>query len=335
VQRALLSGIDLALGDGPRRWSDVVVVRNVGPLLTDAPIDGDVISNRGFNAVLCAAGGSPGHFLKLRPIRHRLFEREAAVTVLLGGHPATSGFVPPSRTFTVGPARVLAQEFVAGRSLDLLVRTRYRNNWQEAAAQVLRAAAPLWEGIAEIVEATGFGTSSMRIDTAALLADLDQLASQGVDVAAIGLLRARLESARLAPVPQHGDFWPRNVLVVGNGWRVLDFEGCGDVMLPLYDVLHFLRGCAESAGTGQIETSDPWLRAIGQSSALLDEFRRACRGLTADAIEAALIAYLVDFAARLHRRGIAPDRIDGRLRELEALPAALDAGAVRALLTRQ
>lgn len=328
----LLSGIDTALGGGPRSWSDVVVVRNVGPLQTEAPLPGDVISNRGFNAVLCAAGGRPEHFLKLRPIGHRLFEREAAVTELLGNRPATGSLVPPAQTFTTGPARVLAQRFVAGRSLDLLIRKSQRRHWQPTAAQVLHVCAPLWEGIADAATALGFAPSVQRVDTAALLEDLDQLASQGVAAAAIGSLRARLAPAQLAPVPQHGDFWPRNLLVVGDGWRVLDFECCGDVMLPLYDVLHFLRGCAESASGGQIGSSEPWLDAIAQSDVLREQFRCATRGMTKDAVEAALIAYLVDFAARLHRRGIAQERIEGRRRELEKLPAALDGGAIRALL---
>ena len=329
----LLSGIDAQLGGGPRRWSDVVVVRNVGPLTTAVPLEGDVISNRGFNALLCSAGGGQKHFLKLRPIHHRLFDREATLTALLSSREGTRSLVPASRTFTVGPARILAQEFVAGRSLDLLVRTRHREGWQQPAAQVLRAAAPLWEGITEVVAAAGFGLSPGLSDTASLLADLDLLASQRVDAGVIRLLRARLESAHLPSVPQHGDFWPRNVLVTGNGWRVLDFECCGDVTLPLYDILHFLRGCAESAGGDQIRSSEPWLRAIGGSGALLQEFRLIAGPLKEEVVEAALVAYLVDFAARLHRRGIAPERINGRLRELEALPATLDGGAVRALMS--
>lgn len=328
----LLAGIDTALGGGPRRWSDVIIVRNVGPLLTDAPLDGDFISNRGFNAMLCTAAGPPAHFLKLRPIHHRLFEREAAVTELMASRPATTGLVPASRSFTVGPARVLAQQFIAGRSLDLLIRTRHRSNWQPVAAQMLREAAPLWDGIADAAAAIGFAPSVSQVDTAALLEDLDQLASQGVAAAAIDSLRARLRSARLAPVPQHGDFWPRNILVVGGSWRVLDFECCGDVVLPLYDVLHFLRGCVEAANDNQISSTEPWLGAIGRSPVLRDAFRRAVGNLTGETVEAALIAYLVDFAARLHRRGIAPERIAGRRRELETLPAALAGGAVRALL---
>lgn len=331
---ALLAGIDTALGGGPRHWSDVIVVRNVGPLLTAAPLDGDVISNRGFNAVLCTAAGRPAHFLKLRPIHHRPFEREAAVTQLLASRPATAGLVPASRSFTVGPTRLLAQQFIAGRSLDLLIRTRRRGNWQPVAAQVLREAAPLWGGIADVAAAMGFVPPGLRVDVAALLTDLDQLASHGVAAAEMGSLGARLQSAQLVPVPQHGDFWPRNLLVVNGGWRVLDFECCGDVMLPLYDVLHFLRGCVESANGSQISSSESWLGAIGQSSVLRDEFRRAVGSLQEEAVEAALIAYLVDFAARLHRRGIAPERIQGRRRELEGLPAALEGGVVRALLRR-
>ena len=78
--------------------------------------------------------------------------------------------------------------------------------------------------------------------------DLDLLASLGLDAVAARELSARLDAVDLPVSPQHGDFWPRNVLKPASGWRVLDFESCGEEATPLYDVFHFIRGCARPPG---------------------------------------------------------------------------------------
>lgn len=336
MRTELLAGIDEALGGGPRRWDDVVVVRNVGPLRTVEPLVGDVISNRGFNALLCAAGGAPHHFLKLRPLHHRPFEREAAVTVAIARHAATRHLVPATQSFVVGPARVLAQAYVKGVSLERVIRRRSRRrDWHPLATGLLEASLPLFDAISEVVVDRGTDTCPAGAGAASLQGDLDLLEACGVNGAAIAQLRAALSSLQLPAVPQHGDFWPRNVLVVDGGWRVLDFESCGDVLLPLYDVLHFLRGCVESAQGTPLHGSEDWLQVVRRSKLLLPSFQRAAGSLGEGQIQGALIAYLTDFAARLIRRGVAPDRLEGRLRELSQLPRVLDSGIVNALLARR
>jgi hypothetical protein len=51
-------------------------------------------------------------------------------------------------------------------------------------------------------------------------------------------------------------------------------------------------------------------------------------GADYEAVEASLVAYLVKFAARLHRRGISPERLAGRLLELNTLSERLDGGVL-------
>ena len=163
-------------------------------------------------------------------------------------------------------------------------------------------------------------------------ADLDLLASLGLDAAVTRELAARLDAVILPAGPQHGDFWPRNVLKVTSGWRVLDFESCGEAATPLFDVFHFIRGCGESAGGGRGDWIERWIEAGTTARPLADEVRSAARGLDIVSIEAALVAYKVKFTATLHRRGIARERIVVHLTELAALPGQLDHGVMRRLL---
>lgn len=327
-QPLFLDRIDAELGGDPRRWSDVVLVRNVGPLLTTAPLAGDRISNRGFNAIVFAPNGGPTHFLKVRPVTHDGFAREASVTVQLSADPRLATLVPSSCTFIAGPARVLALEFIEGTALDVLIRARSAQAWHQLAADVLRSTTPLREVISEIsIEADAADMSATS-----LKADLDLLAALGLDTRGAGELAARLAGVRLPARSQHGDFWPRNVLSAAGGWRVLDFETCGEAATPLYDVFHFVRGCAEAAGGGRGDWIDRWSKAGPAARPLAEEVRSAARGLEAEVVEGALVAYKVKFTATLHRRGIARERIAVHLQELAALPGQIEQGVIRRLL---
>jgi hypothetical protein len=325
---SLLEQIDEVLGGGPRHWSDVLLVRNVGPLLTSVPRAGDNISNRGFNAIVFAPAGDPTHFLKVRSVAHDGFTREASVTVQLSAQPQLAALVPTSCTFFAGPARILALEFIEGLALDVLIRARHAPAWHELAADVLRSTVPLREAIGAL-------SSEVPADHAQVLswrADLDLLASLGLDVAVTRELAARLDAVTLAMWPQHGDFWPHNILKVASGWRVLDYESCGEAATPLFDVFHVIRGCAESSGGGRGDWIERWIEAGTAARPLADEVRSAARGFDHVSIEASLVAYKVKFTATLHRRGIARERIAVHLTELAALPGQLDQGVMRRLL---
>ena len=324
----LLDRVNEELGGDPRHWTDVALVRNVGPLLTSVPLAGDNISNRGFNAIVFAQAGGPTHFLKVRPLTHDGFAREASVTVQLSADPRLTELVPGSRTFIAEPARVLALEFVDGLALDVLIRARNARSWHELATDVLRSTLPLREAIAELSGERG----AVSVDGQSLQMDLDLLLSLGLDTVVAGQLAARLGAVSLPTWPQHGDFWPHNVLKVPGGWRILDFESCGEAATPLYDVFHFIRGCGEASGGGRGDWIARWIEAGTAARPLADEVRSAARGLDLASIETALVAYKVKFTATLHRRGIARERIAVHLRELAALPSQLDQGVMRRLL---
>ena len=264
----------------------------------------------------------------MRPLAHDGFVREASVTVQLSADPRLSELVPSSRTFIAGPARVLALEFVEGLALDVLIRARQARAWHELAAEVLRLTVPLREAIAQL----SGSQNRASMDAQSLQADMGLLASLGVNAGVIAELAARLDAANLPTWPQHGDFWPRNILKVAGGWRILDFESCGEPATALYDVFHFIRGCGEAAGSGRGDWIDRWIKAGTAARPLADEVRSAARGLDLASIETALVAYKVKFTATLHRRGIARERIAIHLRELTALPGQLGQGVMRRLL---
>lgn len=322
----LLGRIDEQIGGGPRSWSDVTIVRNVGPLVTASPMAGDNISSRGLNALVSAPHGPPTHFLKLRPLWNAHFEREAAVTVRLSQDARCAALLPASQCFVAGPARVLAQSFIEGQALDVLIRTGRAPAWHALAADILHVAAPMLAAIAAL------GSTAAVERAADLKDDLDVLVQLGLDAGVCAELAGRLRAVSLPLTPQHGDFWPRNVLRANDGWRFLDFESCGELAPPLFDVFHFIRGCADAVGHDGGHWIERWREVGGAARPLADEVRRAAGTLDTQSIEAALVACQVRFAATLHRRGIARSRIEGRLLELAALPRLLRESVVERLL---
>lgn len=338
--RNLLAAIDARLGDGPRQWADLTVVRNVGPLATTAPLSGDVISNRGCNALLGGGRGPAAytHFIKLRPEHDLRFERECAVTVLLAEQtPLQPAFaaVPPSSTFVTEGVRLLMQQYCAGTSLERMIIDR-PGQWARRAEQVLVAAHPLLDRIGgpAAAEAPPEALQGRLLDSAG------DLMRAGLSADAAARIGERLAALPERACAQHGDFWPRNILVAGAAtsqpttW-IIDFENCGAVDLPLYDVFHLIRSSAEIAGGWRGDWLQRWATADG-AAGLAGEVdaaaRRVLPGAPPQAVEAALLACLVDVAVRLFRRGVAPARLAGRMAELEQICKVLDGGALRRIL---
>lgn len=325
MEPALLRRLDSELGGGPRTWSDVIVVGNVGPLSALSPMAGDNISNRGLNAILCAPGAGATHFLKIRPTSHAGFQHEVEWTLYFADHPETCARVPEASTFVEGPARVLVEGYVDGTALDVLIRSGQRSTWLEAASEALQLLKPISRALADRVTEENGGFTHL----VSLKVDLQLLCAVGLDPDAASALEAFTERAPLPLVPQHGDFWPRNVLRTLEGWKLIDFEKCGEIRLPLYDAFHMIRGCREAAGDG----GESWLEAWAASGITARPLGGPARELVGDLepvqVEAALVAYLVDFAARLHRRGISREHTAARMRELCRLPELLKAGLLR------
>jgi hypothetical protein len=324
---SMMDRLDAELEGGPRTWSDFIVVRNVGPLVSRAPLQGDRISTRGFNALVLGRAGTPSHFVKVRPVENEIFRDEAEMTARLSAHPASCHLVPRARTFVAGEARVLAEEFVDADSLEVQLRRTGPRRWAGSAAAMIGALPDLWAAIAD---AAG-GEAGMILDTPNLLQELEALKAIGLESRAARELSAHLAASPAVAPPQHGDFWPRNILMTPVGPKVIDFESAGRVGLPLYDVFHMVRGCAEASKRNGADWIDAWAGTKGER-ALTAAVKRVTEGMTTRQVEAALVAYLVDFLARLYRRGNAPDRLAGRVRELNELPRRLERGALRNVL---
>lgn len=334
---SLLAAIDARLGDGPRQWTDLTVVRNVGPLATRAPLAGDCISNRGCNALLARGGTSTGytHFVKLRPAFDAGFERECAVTVHLARQPSVAALMPPSTTFVADGVRILLQRYCAGVSLERLILDA-PGRWASYTARALKTAQPLLEQIAASAASVPAGPlrDALRRSTA-------DLVHAGLSAEAAARIDARLAALPERACGQHGDFWPRNILlggdVAGQSSRtwVIDFENCGVIDLPLYDVFHLIRSAAEIAGGWHGDWLQRWATAAAADE-LAEMVNAAAQRWLPDrspqAVEAALLACLVDVAARLYRRGVALERLAGRLAELEGICQDLDRGALRRVL---
>jgi hypothetical protein len=323
----LLARINAELGGVCHGWSDVLIVKNVGALAATRHLLGDAISNRGFNAYLLGPDHTPTHFLKVRPAGHEGFRREADMTVHLSRHLASKRLVPNARAFVEAPARVLIEEFIDGVVLEAAIRAKGAPAWYDLAAEVLKAVRPIWD----ITSLASGETLPALVDHMELLADLRVLESIGLDEAVSRRLAERISSERLVAVPQHGDLWPKNVLKAKDGWCVLDFETCGEVKIPLYDVFHFIRGCGEVAGDGRGDWLERWRSSSSKANALTVAVRRAADGMAIASIEAALLAYSVDFAARLHRRGVSRSQTSRRVSELAKLEGLVQEGVVAQL----
>jgi len=107
-------------------------------------------------------------------------------TVSLATQPRLANLVPASQSFVAGPARVLAQEFIGGTALDVVLRGRGRPVWHELAAEVLRSTNALRAAIGELALAAG-GSHGLAV----LRPDLELLAGLGVDAVTLRKLAVR------------------------------------------------------------------------------------------------------------------------------------------------
>ncbi|MFH1765282.1 MAG: phosphotransferase [Gemmatimonadota bacterium] len=321
---SLLGQLDEELGGGPRSWTDLIVVRNVGPVLSARPLSGDGVSTRGFNAILLSPRGTPSHYLKVRSAGNEAFLREATVHTALGRHPDARSMVTRARTFLHGPMRILASEFLHGDRMDVvLAKGKGKGVWSETVGKVIAASQPFWGALGQVLEKSGeipAGSATLGEATR----EFATLRESGLSDGTVRTLSDRLREVWLPPVPQHGDFWPRNLFRVGEGWRILDFETCGSVDLPLFDIFHLIRGSVYAAGGGGAGTwLESWAAVGREADALRESVKPHADGLDQDQIEAALVGYLTLFSARLIRRGNPRNRTAPWIWELERLPEIL------------
>lgn len=316
----LLQCLAEEVGGGSRAWSDLLIVMNKGLIHPTWPLGADQVSSRGFNVVLLGPRHLPSHVLKVRPISNAAFDKEAKIHSLLCKHPSSKMLVPSAKVFLCGPMRVLASKFVRGESLASLIRKRrLGDGWSGPIGDALAASFSFWKALGTLFGRPEGGVMSATLEK--ISDDLATLRKGGLSQRTFQIFNEHLESIWLPSRPQHGDLWSNNLLRMRDGWCILDFEDCGEIDLPLFDVFQLIRSSLQAFdGRGPGSWLEQWARLNPPSGVLNRSVRRHAEGLSREQIEAALMAYLVSVTARMVRRGLPMDITAAGFREIEMAP---------------
>ncbi len=317
--RGLLMEVDLGCGPGGWGWDQVVLVRNRGSIPAPPEQPTRVPEDSGFDLLLLGPDFHPRFYCKCRPPADRKLEHETAVLETLSRDPEITGLVPRTRGFASKRIRVQLTDYVSGPLYLGVLPELDAGEWRRTLREVLdvghRLSAccpPNWlpAGNHDLrAGATGGTKASLAEESAPALAYLVRvgLLAESAEPLA-GILRAAGDFVRR---PQHGDFWPGNVVYGDAGWCVVDFEEYGRIAVPLYDAFQMIR------------TSDTIRRDAGPEDLWLDRLRRndeearASRqliqrlaedeGLDSKQIVGVLVYHLLEVARSFHARRSPPD----------------------------
>jgi hypothetical protein len=122
-------------------------------------------------------------------------------------------------------------------------------------------------------------------------------------VAAVADVVAR--AGAVAPLPQHGDFWFQNLLLVDDDVWVIDFEEFGQIQVPLYDDLTLILATLAVRSGGGVQGLRTMISADAEAVACreLIRDRAAAEGIDPTQMDSMLFFYLARMAAQIYRRG--------------------------------
>ncbi len=202
--------------------------------------------------------------------RRRLTEEHAALESL-AGVPALQELVPRSLGwFETDDETVLAQTYLGGTSLEVLVRRRQRSQRNTLEYDLFRAQA--WLQLFQ--EATASGVTVFP-GSSAVWERLERLerTSGGQDDALRRLADGLADEAEqcrgltLTLAGRHGQFEPRHVLVDGGQLNVIHWRHYTPTATAWEDLFRFVVGLAECFGASRTR---PWDRPAAFSAAFLD-----------------------------------------------------------------
>ncbi len=299
--RALLADAGVSTG----AWSDIILLHNVAALPAPDTPRGDYIWNRGFNLLVLDARGHPAHYCKCRRPDDEDLAHDTRVREVLARDPALRAIVPATRGVASGTIQIQVSHHLTGEPFSSVVARLSTPAWERAVGEILTAVEGVTARSAELLPDLAAPAGGVALAQEVTWA-LRHLGSAGVPPDTATRLARVLEEAGRAPAaPQHGDLWPGNVVRFEGSWWLLDFEVFGRIRIPLYDAFHLVRTSWQLRPGGAL----PLLallrdRAAGAAcrTVLGAAVRRA--GLTRAQLGGAFVAYLVDIAARLHRRGV-------------------------------
>lgn len=309
-------------GAGALPWDALIVTRSSGSLIHPARAIDRNLPDRGFHFVV-TGDRSPRYYCKARPAlpgtaRHR----ETVVLEAFAADPNSRPFVPQVWSSANERIELQVTRFLRSEPLDRFLRGYDRARQDAMLVEVLDAAASL--SSAALARPDVFTGVAASRPIAQLAADaIIALPALGITPDVATDVRAIFEEAgSVRMVPQHGDFWPQNVLRSDDGtWCVIDLDNFGDVAAPVYDVAHMLRTFDDVSAGG----SEPWISrvatpAYAATRALLRRELERWQ-LTPAQLGGCVLLYLADIAMRVYQRG-APELFWGRFRDEVPVAAA-------------
>jgi hypothetical protein len=285
-------------------WQDIVIRQNYA--MVPAPLGGtDLASmNLGFNLNVLS-DGSPAFVAKCRDAGEPELARSTAIRNFLAGDRPAGLSVSPAGIASSDRMTVQVSRFLPGTNLGDVVLRQSSADYLALLRTVLCGNAEL-SRIAmskpDLLEPRP-ATFSLSTTASAVVDDAAQLA--GLDASEHSSLRvALLASGTMASRPQHGDFWPPNLLMADGCVWVLDFDSYGEVRVPLFDDITFMLGTlgwrAESLAKGVEHFASDHAEARACRSLLVE--RAKADGLSEAQIEGVIVYYLAQMAVEVHRR---------------------------------
>ena len=301
----LLAGAGAPAPRGGIAWDRVLLVNNVGAVPGDR-VAGDLEENRGFNLVILDDDGGPMLFCKCRPTSAELRDR-MAFTARLSRVPELADVVPLTWSVHAETIDAEVSRYIRGDLLERGISSMSGEELSVVLRDIIDAAATVSRHAAQVEPGLLLGPSDVELAGAAPWIG-NALLDAGLDDRAWRTLESAL--ARAGRVPralQHGDLWPRNVLLSDGHWRIIDYEQYGSVQVPLYDALHLVR-TSWDARPKQRNQGGAWideLRSTGTEGAVYRATLRhaaGLAGLTPDQAAGALVYYVADVLGRMQRR---------------------------------
>jgi hypothetical protein len=289
---------------GQVEWRDVLVRENYAVIPARPGSSGLASRSLGFNLSILSCG-SPAFVAKFRPVWEPELARSTAIRNFVAGDRLDGLSVSPASIASSGRMTVQVSHFMPGSSLGDVVLRQSDTEYLELLRTVLSGNAKLSRlvmnqpGLLEQRAATLSLAilGSPVLDDAARIATLDSAERTA-------LTNAVLAAGDMPSRPQHGDFWPANLLMVDGRVWLLDFDSYGESRVPLLDDVTFVLGTlgfragSLAGGIERLSSDDPEARAV---RALLAE-RAEADGLGAWQIEGVIVYYLAYMASEINRR---------------------------------
>ena len=285
-------------------WQNIVALQNYAPLPAVVRT-GSAPWSRGLNLAVVLRG-QPLFFCKCRPANDVVIERETAIRSTLAGDRPGGISVAPVRLVSSARISVQVSPFVPGAHYGRFVPTQSASVYLATLRMALVGMATLADLAVRECPFVRPPVPSVLLSAAAADCLRDLAARAGLDAnEEMALISAVHDAGEVPSRPQHGDFWWQNLLVTKGQLWAIDFDGYGEVSVPLYDDLTLmlttmvLRAGGVVGGLVRLMSTDAEAIAC---RALLAE-RAASERVRDSQLDGILVYYLTHIAFTVQRRG--------------------------------